>query len=75
MAQPVHKPDEIRHEVLEEDIEVHRAQGDAEVDKYAQDTAHVQVDAATNKRLFRKINKRILAVMLGVSAGRLGVAA
>ncbi|GME24915.1 putative transporter [Neofusicoccum parvum] len=65
MAQPVHKPDEIRHEVLEEDIEVHRAQGDAEVDKYAQDTAHVQVDAATNKRLFKKINKRILAVMLG----------
>ncbi|KAL1629887.1 hypothetical protein SLS56_005156 [Neofusicoccum ribis] len=73
MAQPVHKPDEIRHEVLEEDIEVHRAQGDAEVDKYAQDTAHVQVDAATNKRLFRKINKRILAVMLGsLDKGTLG---
>ncbi|KAF9634937.1 Major facilitator superfamily [Lasiodiplodia theobromae] len=39
--------------------------GDAEVDQYAQETAHLHIDAATNKRLFRKINKRVLAIMLG----------
>lgn len=43
--------------------------GDAEVDQYAQETAHLHIDAATNKRLFRTINKRVLAIMLGVGFG------
>lgn len=60
--------DIIQHEqVPENDSAVRSVKGDAEVDRYAQDTVNVHVDAATNKMLFWKVNKRILVVMLGVS--------
>ncbi|KKY14254.1 putative allantoate permease [Diplodia seriata] len=57
----------IHHEAdLEENSKVQAdAGGDAEVEQYAQDTVHLHIDPATNKRLLRKINKRILVVMLG----------
>ncbi|KAL1614287.1 hypothetical protein SLS54_009854 [Diplodia seriata] len=57
----------IHHEAdLEENPKVQAdAGGDAEVEQYAQDTVHLHIDPATNKRLLRKINKRILVVMLG----------
>ena len=40
---------------------------DEDVARYADASTGIHIDAETNKRLFWKINKRILVVMLGVS--------
>ncbi len=40
----------------------HAARGDDETARYA--AAPIEIDATTNKRLFWKINRRILSVML-----------
>ena len=37
---------------------------DKDVARYAEETQGIQIDAATNKKLFWKANKRILVVML-----------
>jgi hypothetical protein len=38
---------------------------DKDVARYAEETQGIQTDAATNKKLLWKVNKRILVVMLG----------
>ncbi|KAF4545900.1 MFS transporter [Lasiodiplodia theobromae] len=69
MAKSMDKADDaiVHHEERPDEHPTGRTdvKGDAEVDQYAQETAHLHIDAATNKRLFRKINKRVLAIMLG----------
>lgn len=60
------KPENNQDDMVQEEPRVHKMKGDEEVDRYAEDTAHMHVDAVTNKRLFKKVNKRVLVVMLGV---------
>lgn len=45
-----------------EKLALHAQQADDETARYAAE--NIQIDAATNKRLFWKINRRILGVML-----------
>lgn len=47
---------------VSEKVALHAQQGDEETARYAAE--HVEIDAATNKRLFWKINRRILVIML-----------
>lgn len=70
MSQQKDKPDDViqQEQVTEDDARFREIKGDVEVEKYAQETADIHVDAAMNKKLFWKVNKRILVVMLGVSS-------
>ncbi|EKG19365.1 Major facilitator superfamily, partial [Macrophomina phaseolina MS6] len=67
MSQQKDKPDDViqQEQVTEDDTRFREIKGDVEVEKYAQETADIHVDAAMNKKLFWKVNKRILVVMLG----------
>lgn len=52
---------------LSEKAAKHAELVDQDVARYADASTGLEIDSETNKRLFWKINKRILVVMLGVS--------
>lgn len=68
---PVEPKEETLHAeqlpTLTEKAAKHAELVDEDVARYADASTGIQIDPETNKRLFWKINKRILVVMLGVS--------
>ena len=66
MEQSTTNVDHVEKSTLNDEVAEHAKHGDAETEKWiaASATDATEIDAATSKRLFWKINRRVLVIML-----------